>query len=237
MEGVRGRVWEEKKEAAAGQARWFWRRRQRRKEATGRRRVDHNSHHNAAAAQPLLLLPDTLLDLSSPPRLPACPACSLETARLMASALGGGLEGAEAGLAGVGAALPPQYVEFKEQIRLEMLGIKQKMAELRGLHGRASLSRFDDGNEEVQVEVLTQQVTRMFRKCEARLQQFGTEPSASAADEKVKRNVQVCDVGLGLGGWLAAGLAGPRWGQEGGGLGSLSVDGMAWVQPAACTAG
>ncbi len=43
----------------------------------------------------------------------------------------------------------------------------------------------------VQVEVLTQQITRMFRKCEARLQQFGGEPSSSAADEKVKRNVQV----------------------------------------------
>lgn len=109
----------------------------------------------------------------------------------MASALGGGLDSAEAGAAGVAAALPPQYVEFKEQIRLEMLGIKQRMGELRALHGKASLSRFDDTNDdEVQVEVLTQQITRMFRKCEARLQQFGSEPSSSAADEKVKRNVQ-----------------------------------------------
>ncbi|KAI7845731.1 hypothetical protein COHA_000647 [Chlorella ohadii] len=116
---------------------------------------------------------------------------SLETARLMASALGGGLDSAEAGVAGVMAAMPPQYVEFKEQIRLEMLNIKQRMGELRGLHGRATLSRFDDTNEdELQVEVLTQQITKMFRKCEARLQQFGGEPSASAADEKVKRNVQ-----------------------------------------------
>lgn len=115
---------------------------------------------------------------------------SLETARLMASALGG-IDSAEAGLGGVAAALPPQYVEFKEQIRLEMLGIQQKMGELRGLHGKATLSRFDDTNDdEVQVEVLTQQTTRMFRKCEARLQQFGTEPSVSEADEKVKRNVQ-----------------------------------------------
>lgn len=140
----------------------------------------------------------------------------METARLMASALGGGLDSAEAGAAGVAAALPPQYVEFKEQvrqapcspaccsllhkafsapgratscklhrrlpaallppllgrsphrcaaalslaarlptslqIRLEMLGIKQRMAELRGMHGRATLSRFDDANDdEVQV--------------------------------------------------------------------------------------
>ena len=126
-----------------------------------------------------------------------------------------------------------------------MLGIKQKMGELRALHGKATLSRFDDTNDDevqvggamarpgqvgrakrcaggpsleagqpeprpclrslpdsvcwaccalhhpMQVEVLTQQITRMFRKCEARLQQFGTEPSASEADDKVKRNVQV----------------------------------------------
>lgn len=70
----------------------------------------------------------------------------------MASALGGGLDSAEAGAAGVAAALPPQYVEFKEQIRLEMLGIKQRMGELRSLHGKATLSRFDDTNDdEVQV--------------------------------------------------------------------------------------
>lgn len=55
----------------------------------------------------------------------------------------------------------------------------------------------------LQVEVLTQQITKMFRKCEHRLQQFGTEPSPSAADEKVKRNVQVGWRRGGLGsGWL-----------------------------------
>lgn len=34
------------------------------------------------------------------------------------------------------------------QIRLEMLNIKQRMGELRGMHGRATLSRFDDTNED-----------------------------------------------------------------------------------------
>jgi syntaxin 16 len=68
----------------------------------------------------------------------------------MASALGAALD-AESGVAGVAAALPPQYVDFKEQIRLEMLTIKQKMAELRALHSKASLCKFDDtGDEEVQ---------------------------------------------------------------------------------------
>lgn len=61
----------------------------------------------------------------------------------MASALGASLD-AEAGLAGVAAALPPQYVDFKEQIRLEMATIKQRMGELRQLHSKAALSKFDD---------------------------------------------------------------------------------------------
>lgn len=39
----------------------------------------------------------------------------------MASALGGGLDSAEAGVAGVMAAMPPQYVEFKEQVRRAQL--------------------------------------------------------------------------------------------------------------------
>jgi hypothetical protein len=51
------------------------------------------------------------------PHWQLCLTRSLETARLMASALGG-LDSAEAGAAGVAAALPPQYVDFKEQIRL-----------------------------------------------------------------------------------------------------------------------
>jgi hypothetical protein len=50
--------------------------------------------------------------------------------------------------------------------------------------------------EEVAVEVLTQQATKLFRKCEARLQQFGREPSSSQADEKV------CESGV-LGGGVS----------------------------------
>ncbi|GAB4819932.1 hypothetical protein N2152v2_006978 [Parachlorella kessleri] len=111
-----------------------------------------------------------------------------ETVRLMATALGAALD-PEAGVAGVAAALPPQYVDFKEQIRLEMLGIKQKMAELRNLHGKAALSKFEDTGDD-EVEVVTQQITKLFRKCEVRLTQFGGELAASEADEKVKRNVQ-----------------------------------------------
>ena len=56
----------------------------------------------------------------------------------------------------------------------------------RQLHGRAALTSFDDTNSaEMEAEVVTQDITRLFRRCEARLQQFGQGTSASDADEKV----------------------------------------------------
>lgn len=83
-------------------------------------------------------------------------------------------------------ALAPQYVEFKEAVRNEMSAIKQKMNELKSLHGRAALTTFDDSNShEVEIDVVTQEITRLFRKCEARLQQFGVGKTKSETDEKV----------------------------------------------------
>ena len=100
---------------------------------------------------------------------------------------------AELGSAGVASALPPRYVDFKEAIRTEMLTIKQKMGDLRALHGKAALTSFDDsGNHEMDIEVLTQETTRLFRKAEVRLQQFGQGGSTSEADEKVSSALLLC---------------------------------------------
>ena len=111
------------------------------------------------------------------------------TQRLLDAALSSSAENgsaAEMGSAGVASALPPRYVDFKEAIRSEMLTIKQKMGELRALHGKAALTSFDDsGNHEMDIEVLTQDITRLFRKAEVRLQQFGQGGSTSEPDEKV----------------------------------------------------
>lgn len=104
----------------------------------------------------------------------------------LASTAENGLNNAELGQAGAAGLLPPQYVDFKEQIRTEMFTIKQKMNELRSSHGKATLTSFDDTNSsEVEIEVLTQDITRLFRKCEVRLQRFGDTGSVSEADEKV----------------------------------------------------
>lgn len=112
-------------------------------------------------------------------------------AALASNAENGGTMSTDQQSAAVASMLSPQYVEFKEQIRTEMFTIKQKMNELRASHGKATLTSFDDSNShDVEIEVLTQEITRLFRKCEVRLQRFGQGPSSSEADEKVKHNVQ-----------------------------------------------
>ena len=64
--------------------------------------------------------------------------------RLLDKAIGShvqnGASAAEMGLAGAAGALPPQYVDFKELTRSQMLGIKAKMGELRKLHGQVGCS-------------------------------------------------------------------------------------------------
>ena len=53
------------------------------------------------------------------------------------------------------------------------------------------MTSFDDsGSSDVEIEVLTQEITRLFRKCELRLQQFGQTPSATEADSKVRAIVR-----------------------------------------------
>lgn len=116
-----------------------------------------------------------------------CGAYHRGTHRLLEAALASTADGAgEQSRAIRGSAAAPQYVDFKDQIGAEMLVIDKKMTELRQLHGRAALTSFDDSNSsDVEIEVITQEITRLFRKCEVRLQQFGSGKSASEADEKV----------------------------------------------------
>lgn len=53
---------------------------------------------------------------------------------------------------------------------------------------QAALTSFDDTNsKELEIEVVTQEVTRLFREAEKQLQRFGHQQSATAADDKVGR--------------------------------------------------
>lgn len=52
---------------------------------------------------------------------------------------------------------------------------------------QAALTSFDDtGSKDLEIEVVTQEITRLFRQAESQLQRFGDQRSASEADDKVR---------------------------------------------------
>ena len=70
---------------------------------------------------------------------------------------------------------------------LQPCSLTRGATSLQAMHGRAALTTFDDsGGAEVDIEVLTQDITRLFRKCEGRLQHFGAGVPSSEADEKAQ---------------------------------------------------
>lgn len=58
---------------------------------------------------------------------------------MLDAAIASTLENGNASDLDAAALLPPKYVDFKEQIRTEMFSIKQKMNELRQLHGKVCM--------------------------------------------------------------------------------------------------
>mmetsp|Transcript_18453 Transcript_18453/g.55686 ORF Transcript_18453/g.55686 Transcript_18453/m.55686 type:complete len:315 (+) Transcript_18453:298-1242(+) len=115
-----------------------------------------------------------------------------DASRLLEAALGSHVDpdAAEQGLAGPAGVVPPQYVQLKEAARLQALEIKAKMGELRRLHGQAALTTFDDtGSKELEIEVVTQEITRLIKQAEVRLHKFQQQPSQTPTEEKVRQNV------------------------------------------------
>ena len=104
-----------------------------------------------------------------------------------------GLSGDEgAGLDGLSASLPPAWVDFSEEASADIARIKEKMKELSAAHSKALLPNFDDmatGDDHV-VEVVTQEITRLVKRCEARLQKLGAPGKLSQEDDRVVKNVQ-----------------------------------------------
>ena len=87
--------------------------------------------------------------------------------------------------------MPPDWVAVSEDVTTTMVRIKDKMAALSALHARALLPNFDEfSGEDAKVEVLTQEVTRLFKRCEKNLQALSAaRPGADAGDVKVRQNV------------------------------------------------
>ena len=116
-----------------------------------------------------------------------------DTGRLLGSAIdsaAGGRGGSDDndGIGNAGAAAPP-WVEFSEAISSEMSRIKSRMAELNKAYARATLTSFDDDEDGGSaVEVLTVDITRMFKRCERRVKQLEAV-EGSEEDQKIRKNV------------------------------------------------
>ena len=90
--------------------------------------------------------------------------------------------------------IPPAWVEMSEEVTHMMGVVRTKMAELGRAHGRAMLVSFDDSSsDEHAVEVLTQDISRLFRKCEGVVKRLGKAggEGQSDGDAKARKNVQV----------------------------------------------
>ena len=114
----------------------------------------------------------------------------LEAAIGSSSSMGVGNEGA--GLEGLSATLPPAWVDFSEEATSDIQRIREKLKELSAAHAKALLPNFDDmGTDDHVVEVVTQEITRLFKRCEARLQRLGAGiERRTPDDERVVKNVQ-----------------------------------------------
>lgn len=86
--------------------------------------------------------------------------------------------------------MPPSWVAVSDDVTTAMGRIKERLTQLAALHARALLPNFDEfSGEDAKVEVLTQEVTRLFKRCEKNLQALSAAGSSDAGDAKVRQNV------------------------------------------------
>eukprot|EP01018_Ginkgo_biloba_P015804 Gb_31707 [translate_table: standard] len=85
--------------------------------------------------------------------------------------------------------LPPAWVDISEEISMNMQRARSKMAELVKAHAKALMPSFGDGKaEQHAIEVLSQEITGLLKRCERRLQQLSGHGASD--DANVRKNVQ-----------------------------------------------
>mmetsp|Transcript_35371 Transcript_35371/g.67658 ORF Transcript_35371/g.67658 Transcript_35371/m.67658 type:complete len:252 (+) Transcript_35371:622-1377(+) len=89
------------------------------------------------------------------------------------------------------AGLPPAWVDVSEEVGSDIKKIRDKMADLNRMHGKSLLVTFDDVEDDTSIEILTQEVTRLFKRTEQRLRTLQDGGTESNQEEKMRRNVIV----------------------------------------------
>mmetsp|Transcript_3481 Transcript_3481/g.12562 ORF Transcript_3481/g.12562 Transcript_3481/m.12562 type:complete len:322 (-) Transcript_3481:67-1032(-) len=108
------------------------------------------------------------------------------------AAASAGAGGYRAGLVG----LPPAWVDISDEVAADIERIRKKLGELSEIHAKVFLTTsFDDVNsDEHVVEVVTQEISRLFRKGEQKLKKLsapGVGEEHSETDAKIRKNVQM----------------------------------------------
>lgn len=111
-------------------------------------------------------------------------------------------EASSTALAGGDSSLPPEWVDQVEQVRYTLARIQARMDELAQLHDtHVNRPTFDDNaQEEHVIEIMTQEITKMFHQGQREIKtiaaiaqrsarQAGVSASASATQERMTRNV------------------------------------------------
>lgn len=81
--------------------------------------------------------------------------------------------------------------KLRNDIQQNMESIRALMEEIRILHGKASLNTFDDDrDDEVAVEVATQQITSLFRACEKSLLECSATQNRSGKHSSMETTIQ-----------------------------------------------
>ncbi|KAL9932829.1 hypothetical protein V8E36_008084 [Tilletia maclaganii] len=82
-------------------------------------------------------------------------------------------------------ALPPRWVDISDEVDATLAAIKPKITQLDRLHSKHLLPSFSDRTaEENDIERLTQDITREFRKCSRLITQLASQTKALAAAGK-----------------------------------------------------
>ncbi|XP_057814383.2 tlg2p-like protein a isoform X1 [Cryptomeria japonica] len=85
--------------------------------------------------------------------------------------------------------LPPAWVDLSEEIGSSMQRARTKMAELAKAHAKVLMPSFGDAKEDQHaIEVLSQEITELLKKCEKNLQQLSGHGASD--DTNVRKNVQ-----------------------------------------------
>lgn len=95
------------------------------------------------------------------------------------------------GESGSSAVLPPVWVDLSEKVKEEMQRARSKMGELAKAQARALLPNFDTSKNthEENIELLTQEITRILKRCEKFLQRL-TQDLRPDENSSICKNVQ-----------------------------------------------